>query len=174
MFAMPGQTSIGIHVFLGSLVDDGIGEDSIPGFTLTTISLPCLPIVGNFTLDGTTLIPGGNGDSRIDATIGVPNGYGCCLLISTVLAPIPIVVTSVPGTPSILIGQFGNASSITIRDFGVVSSSSAFATCKPIVEFCPAAASGITFHGQVYLYPAFPNPMNLPHITSNVLTIVVP
>ncbi|MEZ6195142.1 MAG: hypothetical protein R3F20_05345 [Planctomycetota bacterium] len=169
MFAVPGQTGIGIHIFCGSQEDDGIGEDYLPGTVLTTIDLPCFPVANHLEV---TNIDNSMGYTQVDTRFGLLQGYGCCSLIATAeyLPGVPLM--QFPGMPVVYVGVLGDLSSVAVIDLGVPTPGLFSVECKDATYYVPAMVpSGTTFYGQVIAYPT--NGVD-PFYSSNVVSIMIP
>jgi hypothetical protein len=174
LFATPGLANIGIHAFAGSQEDAGIGEDFLPATFVQPVSVdnfPCLPIANQYQLE--SFVDDGQ-NITVTTSFGLISGYGCCVLISSSLQPVPVVVTSVPNTPTVLVGTFGDPSSLEIIDFGVPAAAPGDVSCKINTYTLPSGSvpSGSICYAQVYAYPAAPS--TLDHFTSNVINVVFP
>ncbi len=171
MFGVPTE-SIGLHVFMGSLEDDGIGEDFLPALVVLEVAPPeCFPIPNNWLIGDPEVLM--NGDISYPTEFGLLDGYGCCLLFSLFLNPIPFPIVSVPNQPIVLIGDFNVANSIGVIDYGVPPMTGHPVNCKVNALVIPAGLlpSGIQIFTQVLGYPT--NPV-LPFFTSQLQIMTIP
>lgn len=149
-FAQPGQTNFGIHAFMGSLEDDGIGEDYLPAVATQDIpNLPCFPIPGNFQITEELAVPGG---TQITLQTGVPANYGCCILYSSFLNAMPFPIVSVPGQPLVEVGITAVPGTISVIDLGVPPQLGNAVECKNTTFVVPMLPLGTKIYAQNYLY----------------------
>ncbi len=156
-YAVPGQEAIGAYVYMGSFDDATIGEDRMSGLTdgdMFEIPLSdftnCLPIENNFDLRSIELLH--NSVLQMDVwkvttSYGVPEGFGCCLMISTVsnpglYLPAPIDVTLLVGT---------SPADTFFVDLGGLPAN-APCMCKEQEFYFPMGVEGITFYSQILSY----------------------
>jgi hypothetical protein len=162
--------SLGFEVFLGSSDDQGIGDDLVMNEQAVVTVGPCFPQPNLYENAGLGFGPGG---IEIALRYHVMQGYGCCTIYSTSLAPIPITLTGLLGQPDLLIGVYGDPSSIIAIDNGVPDLGGLAVDCKDQVYVIPfSIPSGFEIHAQVLAYPAPGSP--LPFLTSNTVTYVQP
>ncbi|MEZ6197474.1 MAG: hypothetical protein R3F20_17405 [Planctomycetota bacterium] len=163
-YAVPGNDTFGLHAFLGSLEDDGIGEDYLPAVAMTSIpNLPCMPVAGDFRITEQMAVPGG---TSITLQTGIPDAYGCCVLYSQFLNPMPFAITSVPGQPIVSLGITAVPGTISVIDLGIPPSNGNPVQCKSTTFLIPQLPLGFKIYAQNYLYPT--NFVS-PHITTNVV-----
>ncbi|MEZ6197475.1 MAG: hypothetical protein R3F20_17410 [Planctomycetota bacterium] len=163
-FGQPGNDTFGIHAFMGSLEDDGIGEDYLPAVaTMSIPELPCFPIPGDFQITEEIAVPGG---TMVTLQTGIPNGYGCCVLYSPFLNQMPFAIVSVPGQPLVSIGITAVPGTISVIDLGIPPSNGNPFQCKSTTFFVPQLPLGTKIYAQNYLYPTG---FVSPHITTNVV-----
>jgi len=173
-YSTPQQDAIGVHAFMGSLEDDGIGEDFFPGLftqTVPTDDFRCLPVENLYAIADFSPVVGGD---QLITSYGLPEFYGCCAMIAGSLQPVPMPIPELIGTPVLLVGK-PDISDMIVVDLGVPPTQGGPIQCKESVWFLPnTITSGTTFYAQTIAYPGpLAAPMS-PWLLSNVLTIVKP
>lgn len=169
-YGMGSDGQFGIFAYAGSLEDDGIGEDFVQDIIDVDTAGPCVPVPNHYELRDVQPVPGGN---AITTRYGVMQGYGCCILYSLILSPAPIVVSSVPGTPSILVGDIFLPGSLLVFDNGVPGTGGLAVACKEATETIPnVLPAGTKIYAQILAYPAVDASMTF--FTSNVVEYTQP
>lgn len=173
-YSTPQQEFIGVHAFMGSLENAGIGEDFFPGlFTqrIPTRDFRCLPVENLYAIVDFSPVLGGD---QLITSYGLPELYGCCIMIAPSLQPVPMPLNNLPGAPVLLVG-LPDISDVNVIDFGLAGGQTGPIQCKENTWFLPnTIASGTTFYAQTFAYPGPFAPAGSPWILSNVLSIVKP
>lgn len=174
-FHQPGQTTIGIHAFMGSQEDDGIGEDYFPGLVTLPIPLPpCYPAPNLLSVLDIVPVtgPGGIQGERIVLSYGALAGNGCCGLVSPVIDAVGKTLTMLPGMPTINLGSPGTFADVLSQDFGDGNIPGRAVTCKEISGNLFGLPPGRAIHFQMLQYPIQFGTGSI--LTSNVVTYVAP
>jgi hypothetical protein len=169
-FGMGNDGDFGIFAFAGSLEDDGIGEDFVQDIIDVGTAGPCVPIPNQYEIRNVQGVPNGN---AVTTRYGVMRDYGCCVLYSLLLSPAPIVISSVPGTPSVLVSDLMIPSSLFVVDNGVPDTQGLAVACKEATAVIPdGLPSGTKIYAQILAYPAIDASQTF--FTSNVVTYTQP
>jgi hypothetical protein len=173
-YGAPQQDVIGVHAFMGSLEDDGIGEDFFPGLVtqlIPTDDFRCLPVENLYTIIDFSPVVGGD---MLTTGYGIPEFYGCCAMVAGSLQPTPMPLPMLPGTPVLLVG-LPDISDMIVVDLGVPPSSGGPIQCKETTWFLDnTITSGTTFYAQTIAYPGPLAAAGSPWLLSNVLTVTKP
>lgn len=173
-FAGIGQTHIGIHAFLGSTADAGIGEEFVPGPALLSVpveNFPCLPVANSYQLLSMSPVAGG---FQIRTSYGLKDGYGSCAMIAFSQDPVGSVLDSLPGAPLLNVG-LPDGSDLAVVDLGLpVAAGTQAVACNVAVWFLSdQVPSGQTYFAQTIAYPG-PTAQGVEWFTSNVISVVAP
>lgn len=173
-FAAPGQSGLGVYVYLGSQDDAIIGEDRLHGNTTDDVLrvpftdfVGCLPIRNNYAVEVLAPAPTQGQGWTFTTSYGVPAGFGCCLLVSStphsgLYLPAPIDVTILVGT--------GPQDTLAV-DLGYPPQTSA-CMCKENTYLLPPGVESLTFYSQIFAYrPNFDPNESVNFLASNRLAI---
>ncbi len=158
-FGTPGQTSIGVHVFLGSFDDAMIGEDFISGATNDDfLSVPIanisggMPILNHLQLVD---IEVDNGLWKYTSGYTKAGGFIGCYLFSLIDNPNGTFLGA-PINMNILVGD-GTAASIFVTEFQAPISANA---CEYFEDdyYAPMGLENLTYYVQVFQFRAVFDP----------------
>ncbi|MEZ6197229.1 MAG: hypothetical protein R3F20_16105 [Planctomycetota bacterium] len=171
MFGVPGVNDFGLHVFLGSLDDGGLGEDYIPFISASLgQNADCLPVPNHYELVSVTDM---GGPQLAKTRLGLLNLYGACVFYSLLQSPFPIPIVELPGLPTLGIGLIGQPGTVGVVDVPIPIVPRPPVSCYDIDLLVPPAVPvGTTIYAQVLSYPLFD--VTQTYYTSNVVVYVQP
>ena len=179
MFVSPMQSSIGVHVFTGSLADDGIGEDFFPANV--TLPLPltffeCFPVLNLYQILNRPTLNLMTGETAFTTRYGLPNDYGCCIFFSLFTQTPGFILDNLGGLPTIDVGLANDLlGSITVIDLGVPGFTAAVACKDQDYIVPPGLPVGTKVYLQTFAYPnAVPFNPALTFYSSNVICYIQP